>query len=384
MRKLLLSAVILLALAACNTDKNTELIVVSNKPTTELYTQLQEASSQGDLEKVRTLIKQGANVNQLVLDKEDNDRYQETPLMLASEKGHLEVVKELVAAGANVNQTLPVNTEREMFPGENQTALEMACRPDNMDVVKVLAEAGTNSYGIIICACLREDEELLNIALQRKPNLNFTTGEGGVSPLIMVTEKGNEKMVKALLEAGADPNYTDPFIETDYTALQAAKDHPEIVELLKSYSAQSASQAEDQSNVTEVCFDETPLVKASQAGDIDKVNTLLASGVDVNARAKEVFDDTVCHTALMKAGSVEVVKALVAAGANVNVVDKDGNNAVMFQAWYSPNVEIIKALLATGIDVNAKNKMGFTALRYATFPDGGMATYNHCIVESWS
>ncbi len=236
MRKLLLSSFILLALSACDKDKNTEPTSIPNKPTTELYTQLQEASSQGDLEKVRALIRQGTNVNQLVLDKKYNDRYQETPLMLASRKGHLEIVKELLAAGANVNQTLPVNIERGIFPGENDTALEMACRSDNMDVVKTLAEAGTRAESTLLCACLTENEELLKIALQHKPNLNFTTGEGGVSPLMMIASKGNERMSKALLEAGVDPNYVNPF-EVDYTPLQAAKDHPEIVQLLKSYGA---------------------------------------------------------------------------------------------------------------------------------------------------
>ena len=224
-------------IAACSktTDSNNT-AQLAKIPVVELYTQLQNASREGDLGKVRSLIKQGADVNQLVLDKEDPEKYQDTPLMLASQNGHLEVVKELLAAGANVNQTLPVETERCMLPGENDTALEMACRLDNMDIVNVLAQAGTRAESILLCACLIENEELLKIALQHKPNLNFTTGDGGVSPLMMMANKGNTKMVKALLEAGADPNYADPS-DPDYTALQEAKDNPEIVELLKFYGA---------------------------------------------------------------------------------------------------------------------------------------------------
>lgn len=239
MRKLLLSSFILLALSACDKDKNTEPTSIPNKPTTELYTQLQEASSQGDLEKVRALIRQGANVNLLVQDKSKNyeDYYEETPLMLASQKGHLDVVKELLSAGANVNQILPVEPERCMLPGENNTALEMAYRPDNMEVVKVLAQAGTNAQSIVRCACLHNDEQLLQIALQQKPNLDFTYGEGGVSPLTLASEQGYENIVKLLLEAGADPNY-DPD-EDGETALKAAtaKNHSKIVELLKSYGS---------------------------------------------------------------------------------------------------------------------------------------------------
>ena len=201
----------------------------------KLYAQLQEASEQGDLKKVRALLQQGADVNLLVLDetKTYESYYQDTPLMLASRKGHLDVVKELLTAGANVNQILPVNSARCMVPGEDATALLMGCRSDNKDVVKALASAGTNATEIIICACVLEDEELLQMALQQKPNLDFLTGDGGVSPLMMVAGAGNERMVKALLEAGADPNYP----EDDDSALQAAKDYPKIVELLKSYGA---------------------------------------------------------------------------------------------------------------------------------------------------
>lgn len=233
-------------IAGCSEKTDTNKPVQKEKlSATELYTQLQETSKEGNLDKVRILIKQGADVNLLIFDKttgEDiNDieaQYEETPLMLASKNGHLDVVKELLVAGAKVNQILPVHTDRGMMPGEDQTALEMACRPDNIEVLKALAEAETNAKGILICACRIGNEELLEIALKNKPNLDFTTGEGGISPLIMATEKGYENIVKALLRAGANPNYTDPF-EPDYTALKAAKDNgnEEIVKLLKQAGA---------------------------------------------------------------------------------------------------------------------------------------------------
>ena len=248
MRKFLfiISVFIIIFIAGCSEKTETSKTIQKEKISAiELYAQLQEASKEGNLNKVRTLIKQGADVNLLVFDKttgEDiNDieaQYEQTPLMLASEKGHLAVVKELIQAGAKVNQILPVHTDRGIMPGEDQTALEKACRSDNTEVLKTLAEAGTNAKDILICACRIGNEELLEIALTNKPNLNFTTGEGGVSPLIMATENGYENIVKALLEAGADPNYTDPF-EPDYTALKAAKEkgNEEIVKLLKAAGA---------------------------------------------------------------------------------------------------------------------------------------------------
>lgn len=250
MRKFLLifSIFSVTILAGCSDKADTNKPVQKEKiSATELYAQLQEASKEGNLDKVRILIKQGADVNLLVFDKttgEDiNDTYaayEETPLMLASVKGHLVIVKELLAAGAKVNQILPINYERELMPGEGFTALEKACQSDNIDIVKVLAKSGTNAQSILWCACKIGDEELLKFSLRDKPNLDFTPGEGSVaSPLIMAVEGGYENIVKLLLEAGADPNYTDPFIEEDYSPLQAAKEkgNEEIVKLLKAAGA---------------------------------------------------------------------------------------------------------------------------------------------------
>lgn len=253
MKKVLILIIVCL-ISACNkpadnTAKNTNnnIVKVENKQEEinkeDLSNKLIDAVKENNLQLVRELIAQGADVNLLVFDKttgkDINDpyaQYKETPLMIASKNGNLEIVKELLSAGAKVDQILPINTERELMPSENQTALEMACQEDNIEVVKILAEAGANARSVILCACKIGYEDLLKIALQNKPNLNFTTGEGGVSPLIMAAEKGYENIVKALLDSGADANYTDPF-DTDYTALKAAKDYPNTVELLKSYGA---------------------------------------------------------------------------------------------------------------------------------------------------
>lgn len=259
MRKLLLSIVILLSLSACNkesadivnvpaqsgvpveSDTNASFeLSLKNMTGEQLYALLQTAAKQGDLEKVRMLIKHGADVNMLIVDKTRNAdvgeiyaQYQDTPLMLASKQGHVEVVKALLGVGANVNQTLPVHPERCLIPGENETALVMACTPANIEVVKLLAAAGTDAQSVVLCACWINSEELLQTALKEKPDLNFTTGDGGITPLYYAVEHGYENMVKTLLEAGADPKYP----EEDNSMLQAAKDYPNIMKLLEAYDS---------------------------------------------------------------------------------------------------------------------------------------------------
>ena len=404
---LLMTGLFIFSLSACNKESADTSVATptasnsaQNDTAAQLYAELQKAATEGNLEQVRALIKRGANVNLLALDKtisEDvNDieaRYQETPLMLASKKGHLDVVKELLAAGANVNQILPVHTDRGMMPGEDQTALEMSCRPDNMAVVKALASAGADTQSVLICACLRGDEELLQIALQKKPNLNFTTGEGGVSPLIMAAGNGYTNIVKALLEAGADPNYTDPF-DTDYTALRTAKDYPEIIELLK--QAEANETKTQTANLPKQEEFDAALIEASRVGNYEEVKKLLAAGANVN------ITDGQETTPLWMASSnnhVQIVELLLGAGAKESIerASKRGyrgredpqGTTPLWEASFRNHPEIVQLLLAAGardaiyiasmrgdieavkffidegVDVNEKDEMNDTALIWA-------------------
>lgn len=109
------------------------------------------------------------------------------------------------------------------------------------------------------------------------------------------------------------------------------------------------------------CGEKRDLRDAAGAGDLTRVNSLIAVKADVNAKDR---DD---RTALMYAsrkGRVEVVRALLAAKADVNAKDKDGSTALMW-ASVGGHVEVVRALLAAKADVNTKNNNGITALMLA-------------------
>ena len=92
------------------------------------------ASKTGDIEKVKSLVKMGVNINS------ENDSG-DLPLNLASEAGQLEMVKLLVASGGSVNQGC-----EDM----NNTPLWHACMKGHMKVVKFLLSAGA-SPNILNC-----------------------------------------------------------------------------------------------------------------------------------------------------------------------------------------------------------------------------------------
>jgi ankyrin repeat protein/Flp pilus assembly protein TadD len=140
----------------------------------------------------------------------------------------------------------------------------------------------------------------------------------------------------------------------------------------------------------------TTLMRAAAQGRADLIPSLIAAGVDVNARDKEGNSalyfaagngriDAV--EALLKAGAnvnsadntgspvlispavqgfTPIVKLLLAKGARPNQADKDGDNALIL-ASASGKADTVDALLAGGANIDAQNKNGITPLMIASF-----------------
>ena len=93
---------------------------------------------------------------------------------------------------------------------------------------------------------------------------------------------------------------------------------------------------------------DTELGMAAKAGNLDKVQALLAAGADVNATDPQ---DTWERTALMQAarmGNVEVVKFLLGKGADVTRQGDATGSSPLKAAAYKGYLEVVQALLAAG------------------------------------
>jgi ankyrin repeat protein len=106
----------------------------------------------------------------------------------------------------------------------------------------------------------------------------------------------------------------------------------------------------------------TPLFGAAVSGHLDVVKALLAAGADVNAKTVSGFT---ALTASSERGYVGIVQALLLKNADVNAEDVQGATALMM-ASQNGHMDIVKVLLAANADVNAKSPTGVTALMVAT------------------
>jgi ankyrin repeat protein len=103
----------------------------------------------------------------------------------------------------------------------------------------------------------------------------------------------------------------------------------------------------------------TPLHAAAFAGNLPAARLLLDAGAEVNARAKNQFENTPLQVSMLTR-SRAVAKLLLSRGAEVNAVQAEGVTA-LHEAAQAGDLEMIRALLAAGADSRIVSKQFGTA-----------------------
>ncbi|HVZ20026.1 MAG TPA: ankyrin repeat domain-containing protein, partial [Vicinamibacterales bacterium] len=312
-----------------------------NSALAEGETVLMTAARTGRVDALKVLIAHGANVNAR------EQWLGETALMWAAAENHADATRLLVASGAEVNarsKTLAfpkiafngstmVSTP---MPRGSMTALMMAARQDAIDGVRALVDA--------------------------KADLNLTDPDG-TTALVMAIVNGHNEVAALLLDAGADPNVADA---SGMAALYAVIDQRNAGGYINRPKRQTT-------------------------GDIDSLEILkrvLAHGGHPDARLKtpilqkfhnsgdtQLTDGATPLMRAAKATDVEAMRLLLEHGANPNLMTRGLNTALMFAAGSgggrgrSPVAgapeDAVALCVKYGADVNAFDKTGQTALHIA-------------------
>ena len=242
---------------------------------------LQMACKQGDLEIVEVLLSKGCSIN--------NKDSWNSPLEIAVENDHVEVALSLVKKGAKMI-------------GRSKSVLCIACDNGNYNMVKVLLENGGAAH------------------------VNYCHNPGDRSALMRASFRGHNKIIKLLLEYGADINAVDE--EGGSPLLYAIQyKHPETVSLLVKNGANV-----NQRHRIEGMMEATPLMLALRKAEILNPNY----GAN-QERNPDKF--------------IAIVTALLSGDADVNMQDKNGKAALSY-AIQSGSVKIIELLLDAGADID--------------------------------
>lgn len=227
----------------------------------------------------------------------------------------------------------------------------------------------------LIIAIWKGDVKIIKAIIGAGANLNITDNYG-TTPLDAASEKGIVEVVTALIAGGANVKESGPgamvvasrwgFGEIVKALLNAG------VETKGEKAVKAMSQASDfgHTAVVKLLLEKgaevnakdfagyNPLARAVDSNNKETSLLLLNKGADMNNRDKYGM------TPLMRAaqaGHMDMVKLLIEKGADKDLRDNDGKTAIMW-AVRENHPDALKVLVDAKADINAIDKNGKTAL----------------------
>lgn len=283
--------------------------------------------------------------------------------------------------------------------GDGMTALHWAAFRDDVDLARVLIEAGasakaaTRDGGLTPLSMAATNGSAAMIELLLKagadPNSRFVRGS---TPLMLASAAGSADAVKVLLDHGADVNAREEAHGQTAAMFAAAENRAAVIKVLAARGADlkittnvmklESQRLDDNGNPLPARGGDstvnggnttmggmTALLFASREGGMDAVRALIESGADVNEVC--AGDHSSPLVIAVSNGHYEAGKYLVEHGADPNLANVDGllplYAAIDMQyapvSW-APNpltiqekvthLELMKALLDHGADPNTK------------------------------
>jgi len=227
-------------------------------------------------------------------------------------------------------------------PQEIKKAIESGIDPN---------QRSDNTYPILLASekCNDNDIEVIKALIMGGAEVNIIPIPSEGSPLMLAVQGQKKKIVKTLLDAGADPNAKRP--ETNETALIFASYMNEDIEIIKML-LQAGARINDKDK-----YGTTALTAAvSRPERVDFVHFLLAAKADIHIR------DDKGGSAIFYAASPETLDLLLTAGARINEQNNDGLSPLMIAAKYDREPELIIAIMKYGADLLAEDNAGKTVL----------------------
>lgn len=272
----------------------------------------------------------------------DNGFYIGTAVVNAAEINNLEMVKLLVDHGANVNDSQKRRDglfRRKYYV----TAIEMAVKNNNKDMCLYLVDNGVSLPTAIDECFAQQKTDIVKTLIDQSADL-----DGNMHKAFRA---GNMEAIKYCINKGAEKNSKDEEGKTIFIL-----------------AAESGDLKITRFCINELDMDpkalsykhETALMLAARTGNTSLLNYLIGLGIEMEAENSD--GETALFYAL-EADDNAAFSFLVNNNADISHITND-KSTLLIKAAKEEQTEAMRLLLNAGIDVNAKNAMGQTAFEY--------------------
>lgn len=282
------------------------------------------------------------------------------------------VVKKLSDLGTDMNSSLlkgktPANIvagigKRQMFfGGEDEAYYAESAGYFNRESMEVLDDEGVAA---VHQAARNDHIEMMKVMIDKGVNINITEDapqEIGTTPLHVACIHGNTRMVKLLMDSGADDSMKTALGETPaHFVVQKKQRYKELKSEVRAEMLEALSDIDTPRN-----DGKTPIILL-QALDYNLVCdlTLLLIDRDVDLNRADNNGNTVLLAHTDYICNKEVVKELIRAGADINAKNNAGNTA-LHHALKNGNSDVARFLIKKGADYNIANNRGETPMEIA-------------------
>ena len=272
----------------------------------------------------------------------------------AAEQGDLQTVRSLVPK-SDVN----------LAQGDGMTALHWAAYQDNLEMARILIQAGANLNAAnrlkaltpLLIAAQAGDAAMLDLLLKSGADANLANALG-TTPLMLAAASGKPDAVKTLLDHGADVNARESARRQTALMFAAALNRDAVIRLLASRGADlNATSKIVPINADIVDEDGNSIPAPSRTGATKRRG-------QAEGKVAGMGGMTALHYAARE-GLMATAQALVESGVDVNKTNPVDKSTPLVIAISNGHYDVAKYLVDHGADPNIQTIDGLAAL-YAT------------------